>query len=49
MDEKKYSAPSITMLALDEQDVLTASTEHGVNWGDMWAKNNSENEQNMFE
>ncbi len=49
MDEKKYSSPSITMLWTNEQDVLTASTEYGVNWGETWGSGSNNNEQGMFE
>ncbi len=49
MDLKKYSSPSAAVLCIDEQDVLTASTEFGVNWSDTWNKNNNDNEQGMFE
>ena len=49
MNLKKYSSPSATVLCIDEQDVLTASEELGVNWGDTWSKDNNDNEQSIFE
>ena len=49
MELKNYSSPRATVLCVDQEDVFTASTEIGVNWGDRWPKGNNENEQSMFE
>ena len=49
MDLKNYSSPSVTVLRVNEQDVLTASEELGVNWGDTWVRDNNQSEQSIFE